>query len=239
MTQAYFVCDGGTLPAKATTIQKRTKALNAALKKAKTFKDELMKEGVLAGVRDEYEKLCHPCVGRKNWMEAGLVRMFEQQSTASLVLTSEKAVFESDAQIGHLFRLVLFDFAIVNDQDIPMYGALRCVFNLLGQNRQAGYALDECDILDITSWTGAMPPCGRIACTQSVTGKCVWCGIACGLDRYAVLQAYSLSGCDYTPGIGGVTITTACDYIRSHITIGAAVQALRSSGIGKFKVLKG
>jgi hypothetical protein len=45
MTQAQFVFDGGALPANAATIQKRAKVLNAALKKAKTFKVEFMKDG--------------------------------------------------------------------------------------------------------------------------------------------------------------------------------------------------
>ena len=93
-------------------------------------------------------------------------------------------MFEADAQIAHLCRLNLFDFAICNDQDIAVYGAERILFKL-GYRGNKGcadskkYAVNVGDLMDLSEWQGVLKKCGD-DCTGE-TGTCDQCGCAVGL----------------------------------------------------------
>ena len=194
----HFVRDGADLPAKFLTKQAR-EARAAANSSASHTK-------------------------REPWMEDGICRYFDGcnkvQQFSTIKVTWEVALFEADAQIVHLLNLGYFHFAIANDQDFSVFGARR-VASKLGRSPNK---LNECDFLDTTEWKGKIPLCQQGSCTHPKS--CGTCGKAVGLDRQGVLLACVLAGTDYYPdGLKNVAISTACDLIKKHCTIEAAVNA--------------
>ena len=118
--------------------------------------------------------MCIQTFRRENWLEEEIAKYVSAFREGGLVASCEVALFEADAQIGHLLGLGHYDVGLCRDQDITQYGAPRLAFKL-GYKRW-GYARNECDFYDASKWSGQIGPCDKQACTQ--------CGCAIGLTNH-------------------------------------------------------
>ena len=166
-----------------------------------------------ASDQKKYLALCIQAFRRENWLEEEIAKYVSAFREGGLVASCEVALFEADAQIGHLLGLGHYDVGLCQDQDITQYGAPRLAFKL-GYKRW-GYARNECDFYDASKWSGQIGPCDKQACTQ--------CGCAIGLDQSQLLQACVLAGTDYSSGLPNVGLKTACKLMKQHGNIHAVL----------------
>jgi hypothetical protein len=118
------------------------------------------------------------------------------------------------AQIGYYISTGAYDFGLVEDQDIAMYGG-NCLLFKLGKGHNQP---NEGDWLDTSSW-GEGEPLGR--CGGDECGdQCKRCGLAVGLTRREVLMACVLSKTDYWPGLMNVGLAKGRKKVREHGNLG-------------------
>jgi hypothetical protein len=118
--RVHFVRDGRSPLTKVATNTDRGATRAAAVADA---------ERLRARGGSDYRKACNKAVKREPRLALAICESFPQFK-ADMAVTSEIAMYEADGQIGHLLTLGLFDFGIVNDQDIAIYGANRLMFKL-------------------------------------------------------------------------------------------------------------
>lgn len=122
-------------------------------------------------------------------------------------MTFEGALFEADATIGLRVSEGACAVGVFGDQDIIMYGAQTPLLKLGYHNNQGGrYAADECDYLDMTSWTGTLAPCSP-SCDRGGEN----CGWAVGLEQRQLLWACVMAGTDYSKGATNIGLKKACE----------------------------
>ena len=95
----HFVLDGAPLPAKAGTHDKRAaKRADSALEAKR-----LASEGARVNA---YQKACSGAMKREEWFEIALCEGLTEDDRVS----AERALFETDAQLGSCLRLTLHAF---------------------------------------------------------------------------------------------------------------------------------
>ena len=176
--------------------------------------------------KKQYKALCTAAVVRPPWLRSDMFKFLDDYK-GRITVSWEVALFEADAQIGHLLTLGLYQFAIAEDQDLVLYGANMVMFKLgYAGFKNNKYRVDQCDWLDLSKWsTGRLPMCGQQSCTKKKS--CPTCGCTVGLTHQGILQACILAGTDYCPGgMDRIGLSTACDLMRKHQTLNAVLNQL-------------
>ena len=156
----HFVFDGAKPRMRATTDKKRTKTRESASQEATELQQH---KSMDKSTRDLYTNKCIEAISRPTWLTTDLCVFLKKNTKKNMELSFEVALYEADAQMAHLLRINAFDFVITEDQDLALFGAQLIVYKL--HYWRTKYKAYECDILDLTNWTGPMEHCNLDSCS--------------------------------------------------------------------------
>ena len=109
----HFVFDGCELPSKAATKVMRDSKREAARQAASKYKAGMSATSTKSQ-KKQYKALCTAAVVRPPWLRSDMFKFLDDYK-GRVTVSWEVALFEADAQIGHLLTLGLYQSAIAED----------------------------------------------------------------------------------------------------------------------------